>query len=62
MEPSTEHEREIALAVAELAGDVSYSLAIIYVSAALSFTMSTEEATFLVNYLQWKMNNRQDRG
>jgi hypothetical protein len=59
MEPSNDHEREIARLFDELAlsqGKLDYS-AVPTVTAQLKFMMSRSDSVFLIAYLHWRMNN-----
>ena len=55
MEPSTDHEREIARLVNERASLPTSTLA--EIAATLPFPMSESEATFLVRYIFWRWDN-----
>jgi hypothetical protein len=59
MEPSNDHEREIARLFDELAlsqGKLDYS-AVPTVTAQLKFMMSRSDSVFLIAYLHWRVNN-----
>jgi hypothetical protein len=59
MEPSNDHEREIARLFDELAlshGKLDYS-AVPAVTVQLKFMMSRSDSVFLIAYLHWRMNN-----
>ena len=59
MEPSNDHEREIARLVDERAltePKLDYT-AVPAVASVLSFLMSRSDSEFLIAYLQWRMNN-----
>ena len=58
MEPSTDHEREIARVVDSLARESNLSSSSISVIiASIKFAMSREEVAFLVRYIQWRIDN-----
>lgn len=59
MEPSNDHEREIARLFDELAlsqGRLDYS-AVPAVTAQLKFMMSRSDSVFLIAYLHWRISN-----
>jgi hypothetical protein len=59
MEPTNDHEREIARLIDQRAlseGKLDYT-AVPSVAAALSFLMSRSDSEFLIAYLHWRMNN-----
>jgi hypothetical protein len=59
LEPSNDHEREIARLFDEMAlsqGKLDYS-AVPTVTAQLKFMMSRSDSVFLIAYLHWRMNN-----
>jgi hypothetical protein len=58
MEPSNDRELAIARVVDRiaLAGKIHTSV-IVNVITALDFTMSKSECKFLVNYVNWRMDN-----
>jgi|SRR5690242_4610524 len=59
MEPSNDHEREIARLIDERAlseTKLDYT-AVPAVASALSFLMTRSDSEFLIAYLQWRMNN-----
>ena len=59
MEPSNEHEREIARLFDERAlsqGTLDYA-AVPAVTAQLKFMMTRSDSAFLIAYLHWRMNN-----
>jgi len=58
MEPSNEHEREIAAITDRIASEGKFSVASIQdVVNAIDFLMSGEDSQFLMNYVQWRMAN-----
>jgi hypothetical protein len=59
MEPSNDHEREIARLFDERAlseGQLDYS-AVPAITARLKFMMTRSDSEFLIAYLHWRMNN-----
>jgi len=59
MEPTNDHEREIARLIDERAlsdRKLDYT-AVPSVAAALSFLMSRSDSEFMIAYLHWRMNN-----
>lgn len=59
MEPSNDHEREIARLFDEralLQGKLDYA-AVPAVTAQLKFMMTRSDSVFLIAYLHWRMNN-----
>ncbi len=60
MQPTTDHEREIARLVDDKAHSTHNKLdsfVIPGVTRALSFFMSRAESQFLVRYVQWRMDH-----
>ena len=59
MEPSNDHERELARLIDERAltqGTLDYT-AVPAVAAQLKFMMTRKDSEFLIAYLHWRMNN-----
>src|SRR5690348_15255674 len=59
MEPSNDHEREIARLFDELAlsrGKLDYA-SVPAVTVQLKFMMTRSDSEFMVAYLRWRMNN-----
>jgi len=59
MEPSNDHEREIARLFDERAlseGKLDYS-AVPAITARLKFMMTRSDSEFLIAYLHWRINN-----
>ncbi|HYV63657.1 MAG TPA: hypothetical protein VE958_13330 [Bryobacteraceae bacterium] len=59
MEPSNDHEREIARLIDERAlseRKLDYT-AVPAVTAALGFLMTRSDSEFLIAYLHWRINN-----
>ena len=58
MEPSNDHERELARLIDERAaqGKLDYT-AVPAVAALLQFMMTRSDSEFLIAYLHWRMNN-----
>ncbi|MCU1337891.1 MAG: hypothetical protein JWO19_3472 [Bryobacterales bacterium] len=59
MEPSNDHERELARLIDERAlsqGKLDYT-AVPAIASLLKFMMSRSDSEFLIAYLHWRMNN-----
>ena len=59
MEPTNDHERELARLIDERAlstGKLDYT-AVPTVTARLKFMMTRTDSEFLIAYLHWRMNN-----
>ena len=59
MEPSNDHERELARLIDERAislGKLDYT-AVPAVTVQLKFMMTRSDSEFLIAYLHWRMNN-----
>jgi hypothetical protein len=59
MEPSNDHERELARLIDERAtslGGLDYT-AVPAVTVQLKFMMTRSDSIFLIAYLHWRMNN-----
>jgi hypothetical protein len=64
MEPSNDHEREIARLFDELAlsqGKLDYA-AVPAITSQLKFMMTRSDSEFLIAYLHWRMNNPIQKG
>ena len=58
MEPSTDHESEIAYRVDTLAMEGALpASAVADIAASLSFTMTRAESQFLVRYIVWRRDH-----
>jgi len=58
MEPTNDHERELARLIDQqaLTGKLDYT-AVPAVAAQLKFMMTRTDSEFLIAYLHWRMNN-----
>jgi 2-phosphoglycerate kinase len=58
MEPTSDHEREIARRIDELARQGNLPLsAVADIAASLQFTLSKSETQFLVRYILWRRDH-----